>query len=83
VIPVKQVMAFSDDNEKNMRKTLDYIQRESLSEPCKSLSLHTQMLLTHLSNVTNGNDFINKAARLLHDLICKILISLLSCNSFG
>jgi hypothetical protein len=66
-----------------MRKTRDSIQRESFPEPCKSLSLYILMHLTHLSNMASGKDFINKSARLLHDLICKILISPLYCNSCG
>jgi hypothetical protein len=48
--------------------------RENLPlKSCKSLSLH--MSITHLSNVASGKDFVNKLATLLHDLICKILIS--------
>jgi hypothetical protein len=33
------------------------------------------MHLTHLSNIANGNDFVNKSARLSQDLVYKILIS--------
>jgi hypothetical protein len=33
--------------------------------------------------MASGKDFVNKSTRLLHDLICKILISPLSCNSCG
>jgi hypothetical protein len=32
------------------------------------------MPLTHLSNVARGKDFVNKLAKLSHDLICKILM---------
>jgi hypothetical protein len=28
-----------------------------------------------LSNIANGNDFVNKSSRLSQDLVCKMLIS--------
>jgi hypothetical protein len=31
--------------------------------------------LTHLSNIANGNDFVNKSVRLSQDLVYKMLIS--------
>jgi hypothetical protein len=50
--------------------------RENLHpEPCKILSIHIPLHLTYLSNVAKGKDFVNKSAKLSHDLICKILIS--------
>jgi hypothetical protein len=57
------------------------IQRESPLEPYKSFSLHILMSFTHLLNVVRGKDFINKSAKLSHNLIRKIFISPLSCNS--
>jgi hypothetical protein len=57
------------------------VQRESLTEPCKSLTLHIPMYFTHLSNVARSSDFVNKSAKLSHNLIYKILISPHSCNS--
>jgi hypothetical protein len=56
------------------------IQRESPIEPCNFLNLCIPMPLTHLSNVAKGKYFVNRLARLSHDLICKILISRPSCN---
>jgi hypothetical protein len=41
------------------------------------------MSFTHLSNVVRGRDFVNKSAKLSHDLICKILICPPSYNSCG
>jgi hypothetical protein len=58
------------------------IQRESPLEPCKFLSLRIPMPFTHLSNVPRGKDFVNKSAKLSHDLIYKILMSPPSCNSW-
>jgi hypothetical protein len=66
-----------------MRKHEILIQRESPPEPYKSFSLHIPMLFTHLSNVARGKDFVNKLAKLLYDLICKILISPPSYNLYG
>jgi hypothetical protein len=52
-----------------VRKLQDSIQRESLPESCKSLSLRIAMPLTNVSNVARGKDIVNRSARLLHDLI--------------
>jgi hypothetical protein len=52
-----------------VRKLQDSIQRESLPEPFKSLSLRIPMFLTHLSNVFRDKDFVNRSARLSYDLI--------------
>jgi hypothetical protein len=49
--------------------------RGSPPKPYKSLSLLIPMLLAYLSNITKGNDFVNKFARLSKDFVCKILIS--------
>jgi hypothetical protein len=38
------------------------VYKGSPAEPCKSLSLFIPMPLTHLSNITKGNDFVNKSA---------------------
>jgi hypothetical protein len=35
----------------------------------KSLSLFITIHLTHLSNIANGNDFVNKSTRLSQDLV--------------
>jgi hypothetical protein len=49
--------------------------RGSLPKSCKSLSLLIPMHLTYLSNITKGNDFVNKSTRLSQDFVCKMLIS--------
>jgi hypothetical protein len=54
-----------------------------LPKPYRSLSLRIPMSFTHLSNVARGRDFVNKLAKLPHDLICKILISPPSYSSCG
>jgi hypothetical protein len=62
---------------RNMR----FLFRENLPpEPYKFFSLHIPMHFTHLSNVVRDKDFINKSAKLSHDLIRKIFISPLSYN---
>jgi hypothetical protein len=49
---------------------------EGLSpDSCKSLSLLIPMPSIHLQDAEYGRDFVNKSARLSHDLVCKILIS--------
>ncbi len=49
--------------------------RGSPPKPYKSLSLLILMPLTHLSNIANVNDFVNKSTILSQDLVCKMLIS--------
>jgi hypothetical protein len=40
----------------------ELVQRISPPKPCKSLSLHIPMLLTHLSNMTKRRDLIKRSA---------------------
>ena len=46
--------------------------RGSPPDSCKSLSLFIPMPSTHLRNAEYGRDFVNKSARLSHDLVCKM-----------
>jgi hypothetical protein len=66
-----------------VRNLYNSIHEDSPYEPCKFLSLCIPMPLTYLLNMTKGKYFINRPARLLHDLICKRSIYQLSCNSCG
>jgi hypothetical protein len=40
----------------------ELVQRVSLPEPCKSLSLHIPLPLTHLSNMAKGRDLVKRSA---------------------
>jgi hypothetical protein len=37
--------------------------------------MHINAFLAYLSNMSKGENFVNKSVKLLHDLICKMLIS--------
>jgi hypothetical protein len=45
------------------------------TKSCKSLNRRIPISATHLENVEYGRDLVNKSVKLLHDLICRILIS--------
>jgi hypothetical protein len=45
------------------------------TKSCKSLSRRMPISTTHLENVEYGNDLVNKSAKLLYDLVCRIQIS--------
>lgn len=64
-----------------MREHEIFIHRQSSLNLTNLLAFAYQYLFTNLSNVARGKDFVNKLAKLSHDLIYKIFISLPSCNS--
>jgi hypothetical protein len=43
-------------------------------KPWKSLSLFVPMHLTHLSNIANDNDFVNKSVRLSKEILISLIL---------
>jgi hypothetical protein len=48
---------------------------KTLPKSCKSLSRRISTPATHLENVEYSRNLVNKSAKLLHDLIYKMLMS--------
>lgn len=60
-----------------------YFQEISPLELYKTRSCLIPIPWMHFWNVEFGKDFVNRSARLSHDLVCKISISPFFCNSWG
>ena len=67
--------------EYNMMVRTSYIKDISPTESCHSLSRHIPIPFIYLSNEDASRNLVNKSARLSHDLVFKMSISLLCCNS--
>jgi hypothetical protein len=82
---VRKLLKQNSHREKSIIRSLNvrWLYDKALAKSCKSLSRRIPIPATHLENVAYGRDLVNKLAKLWHDLICRILISPLTCSSCG